>query len=428
MIKLIQNSYDQPKYLMPAIDRFLPLLVFLVFFGGKMQAQNLQAYLTAAQAVNPIVVENENLTAIAVLEVDKAKAANNLPEITTTANFLYAPVVEGVSYDEAITNGQLYSGQLNVNMPLLTRPNVEAQVVNSLINQQLYRQNTLLSQHDLARQVTEQYILTWQNLERTATTQRLLDLLSEQEKLVRTFAENAILSQSDVLFFTIEKSNQQIALQDYQIAYRQNLSTLNLLSGKVDTSQIELQQPEITLNADTIGLSNFLKTYQLDSLLAQSEQQLSELKYRPQLSAFANYGVNAIRLNDIYKKFGFSVGVNFSMTLFDGNQRDLTRQQTQLRQMTSRSQREYQTRQVQQQRLMALQQIRLLDDKIAALQRQVSDYDTLLKFYRERIAQGELSVNDYMNTIKSFATAQADFISLKTSRLLLVNDYNYWNW
>jgi hypothetical protein len=52
----------------------------------------------------------------------------------------------------------------------------------------------------------------------------------------------------------------------------------------------------------------------------------------------------------------------------------------------------------------------------------------LLKFYRERIAQGELSVNDYMNTIKSFAAVQADFTSLKTSRLLLVNDYNYWNW
>jgi outer membrane protein TolC len=409
------------------ISRIVLLLSFS-FTGTQAWAQTLQSYLDAAHANNPVLQTNENLAAIAGLEVDKARGTYQLPNINATGNFLYAPVVQGVGYENAITNGALYSGQLNVNMPLLTRPNVEAQVKNSLVSQQLYRQNTALSQHDLARQVTGQYILTWQNLERIATTQRLLDLLTEQEKVVRVFAQNAILSQSDVLFFTIEKENQQLALRDFQIAYRQGLAALNLLCGKVDTAYTELQQPAIFLKTDTVGLSNFLKSYQLDSLLAASNQEISELKYRPQVSAFANYGLNAIMLKDIYKKFGFSAGVNFSLTIFDGHQRSLTRQQTQLSQMTSQVQREYQARQVGQQRLAAMQQIELLDAKIAAVQRQLSDYETLLKFYRERIAQGELSVNDYMNTIKSFAAVQADFTSLKTSRLLLVNDYNYWNW
>ena len=292
----------------------------------------------------------------------------------------------------------------------------------------MYRQNTARSLHDLDQQVTEQYILTWQNLERIANAQNLLDILTEQEKVVRAFAENAILSQSDVLFFTIEKENQQLTLRDFQIAYRQGLSNLNLLAGQVDTAYAELQKPEIVWRADTSGLSNFLLTYRLDSLLAQSEQELSELKYRPQMSAFANEGLNAIRLGNSYKKFGFSVGLNFSYTLFDGNQRSLNRQQTQLRQQTSQAQRAFQAGQVRQQRLIALQQINLLDAKIGATQRQLAQYETLLKFYRERIAQGELSVNDYINTIKSFAAVQADFVSLKTSRLLLVNNYNYWNW
>ena len=407
---------------------FLFTLIFLTTLAEMSQAQNLQTYLAAAHANSPVLQENQNLAAIADLEVEKTKAALKKPEISATGNYLYAPIAHGVGYDAAITNISLYSAQLNVNMPLFTRPQVEAQVKNSLVSQQLYRQNTSLSLHDLERQVTEQYILTWQNLERIASTQNLLGILTEQEKLVRAFAQNAILSQSDVLFFTIEKENQQLALRDFQMAYRQGLASLNLLAGRVDTAYVELQKPEIQLKADTVGLSNFLLTYRLDSLQAQSEQELSELKYRPQVSAFGNEGLNAIKLGNIYKKFGFSVGLNFSLTLFDGNQRDLTRQQTQLRQQTSQVQRAFQAGQVQQQRLIALQQINLLDDKIEAVQRQLASYDTLLKFYWERIAQGELSVNDYMNTVKSFAAAQTDFISLKTSRLLLVNDYNYWNW
>ena len=412
---------------MPSISSLL-LLVFLIMLHYPAQAQTLQTYLAAAHASSPVLLENQNLAAIADLEVEKTKAAYKMPEISATGNFLYAPVVKGVGYDEAITNIALYSAQLNINKPLFIRPQVEAQVKTSLVNQEMYRQNTARSLHDLDQQVTEQYILTWQNLERIANAQNLLDILTEQEKVVRAFAENAILSQSDVLFFTIEKENQQLTLRDFQIAYRQGLSNLNLLAGQVDTAYAELQKPEIVWRADTSGLSNFLLTYRLDSLLAQSEQELSELKYRPQMSAFANEGLNAIRLGNSYKKFGFSVGLNFSYTLFDGNQRSLNRQQTQLRQQTSQAQRAFQAGQVRQQRLIALQQINLLDAKIGATQRQLAQYETLLKFYRERIAQGELSVNDYINTIKSFAAVQADFVSLKTSRLLLVNNYNYWNW
>ncbi|MCB9290545.1 MAG: TolC family protein [Lewinellaceae bacterium] len=382
------------------------LLLTLFLAGGKAEAQTLQEYLDSARANNPVSQENQNLSAIAALEVDKAKAMYYLPEVSASGNFLYAPVVKGVGYEEAITNGALYSAQLNINMPLFTRRKVEAQMKNSAVNQEAYRNNIELSQHDLDRQVTEQYILTWQNLERIAATQRLLDILSEQEKVVRVFAENAILSQSDVMFFTIEKENRQLALRDYQIAYRQGLATLNLLCGRVDTTFVELQPPEISLNSDSTGPSRFLDSYQLDSLLAASNQEMAELKYYPQVSAFANGGLNAIMVKDIYKKLGLSVGLNFSMPIFDGRQRSMARQQMQLSQMANGAQREFQTKQINQQRLMGLQQIGLLDDKIKAMQRQLSDLEGLLKLYRERIARGELSVNDYINTIKSYAELQ----------------------
>ncbi|HMQ62250.1 MAG TPA: TolC family protein [Flavilitoribacter sp.] len=404
-------------------------LFFLLWFTpGRMNAQTLQSFLDAAQANNPVAQENRNLAAIAGLESDRVRAAYRMPEISATGNLLYAPVVKGVGYEEAVTNGALYSAQLNANLPLFTRPRVEAQVKNNLISQQMYNRQTALSQHELARQVTEQFILTWQDLERITTTRQLLDFLSEQEKLVRVFAENAILSQSDVLFFGIEKQNQQLALQDLQVNYRQGLATLNLLCGLTDTSYVELQAPQIALATDTADLSNFLEMYRLDSLLTAGNQEISELKYRPQATAFANGGLNAVMFKTIFKKFGFSAGLNFSITLFDGHQRDLTRQQTRLMQVTNQANRDFQSNQVKQHRLLARQQINLLDSKIQAAQQQISDYDTLLKFYRERIARGELSVNDYMNAFKSYASLRGDFTTLQTSRLLLINEYNYWNW
>lgn len=408
--------------------RFVIGLLVLTVGRYYVQAQTLEMYLATARTNNPVAVENENQAALAGLELQKTNAALKLPEISATGNFLYAPVVQDVGYDLSITNGALYSAQLNVNQPLFSRRQVEAQETNTRVNQAVYRQQTALSQRELARQVTEQYILTWQNQELAANTQRVLDILIEQEKVIRAFAENAILAQSDVLLFTIEKENQQLALLDIRTAYRQGLATLNLLCGVVDSNFVVLQQPEIPLQAAIPDKSGFLVSYQLDSLLAASNQELWDLKYRPQVAAFANGGLNAIQLKDIYKKFGFSVGVNFSITLYDGHQRDLSRQQMELSQQTSRTQRDFQANQVEQQRLIALQQIDLLDARMEAARKQLEDYEILLRSYRDRIAQGELSVNDYINVIKSFAAAQGALTFMETTRLLWVNNYNYWNW
>jgi outer membrane protein TolC len=407
-----------------------PHVLFLIFVTAWSQvpAQSLETYLSLARSHNPAIRENENLAVMAGLEAAKARAVYQLPEISTTGNYLFAPVVQGIGYDNSITNGGLYSAQLNINQPLFTGPQVDAQVATSEVNQQIYRQQIVLSGHELDRQVTEQYLLAWQNLERVAYTERLLEILTEQEKVVRVFAENGILSQSDVLFFAIEKENQRLAMQDFQIAYRQGLAALNLLCGQVDTAYTTLMQPEIRLLANPGERSRFLEIFQLDSLLAASNQTLSEMKYRPQVAVFANGGLNAVMLQQSYKRVGISAGINFSLMLYDGHQRDLNRQQTKLGQETRRVQSAFQQNQVQQQRLSLLQQIRLLNDKIEAARRQVARYDTLLQFYRERIARGELSVNDYMNSIRSFASAQADLTSLKTSQLLLMNAYNYWNW
>ena len=95
-------SFPKPFF---AITKFTPLiyrcLLLLTLFlaGGKAEAQTLQEYLDSARANNPVSQENQNLSAIAALEVDKAKAMYYLPEVSASGNFLYAPVVKGVGYE-----------------------------------------------------------------------------------------------------------------------------------------------------------------------------------------------------------------------------------------------------------------------------------------------------------------------------------------
>ncbi|MCB0535533.1 MAG: hypothetical protein KDC28_10895 [Saprospiraceae bacterium] len=83
-----------------------------------LPGQNLPYYLDAALHSNPVVQQNINLSYIARLDAEKAQSVLNKPEITTTGNLLFAPLIKGVGYDEAITNGALYSAQINANIPL----------------------------------------------------------------------------------------------------------------------------------------------------------------------------------------------------------------------------------------------------------------------------------------------------------------------
>lgn len=393
-----------------------------------LPGQNLPYYLDAALHSNPVVQQNINLSYIARLDADKAQSLLNKPEITTTGNLLFAPLINGVGYDEAITNGALYSAQINANIPLFNQAQSKAYLVNSQIKQQIYRQNTQQSQHDLIRQVTEQYILTWQNLEQLVSIKEVLDLLNDQERLILALMQNGILLQSDVQLFQIEKAGRELTYKEYQTAYRKNLATLNLLCGIVDTSFTELSPPSIELQTVVPDTSNFLEPFRLDSVMAASDQEVFELKYRPQFSAFGNYGLNAIKLKDINKRFGFSAGLNFSLTISDGHQKELNCQQMVLYQLNSQNQKDYLSKQVKQQMLSARQEIRLLDEKLVAVQKQITDYDRLLAIYSQRLAQGDLSVNDYLNTIKSYVALKGDLTQMKSSRLLLINNYNFWNW
>ncbi|MGE5410098.1 MAG: TolC family protein, partial [Clostridiales bacterium] len=108
----------------PAVRIFLFLFVLI---NSQLSAQNsLQYYLAAAFQNNPSIKENKNNIQIRNLDRSLNNAQYNLPQVSLTANYLFTPYFnnnpvvttspdpKAIGYDASVTNGGLYSAQVNV--------------------------------------------------------------------------------------------------------------------------------------------------------------------------------------------------------------------------------------------------------------------------------------------------------------------------
>ncbi|MBW3127157.1 TolC family protein [Hymenobacter profundi] len=407
--------------------------------------RDLAYYLAQAQQNSPLARDAQNQVQAAGLEAQRLRALYTRAQVTVSGNYLVAPVLSHdngqtkllysgenatnyTGYDKALSNGALYQGLVQLTQPLFAtgRYNVYAQQTQNLA---LSQQNLArLSVHDLEKLVADQYILCRQDLEQLTYVRELLAILNTQSLLVRKLVEASLLKQSDYTLLTIEQQTQQLALNTYRAAYRRDLLDLNVLSGIGDTTEVVLPAPNVTLQRTPVAAPRFLERYRLDSLGLAATQQVFELRYRPQASAFVNGGLNAVSFGDIPNRFGTSAGLSFSLFLFDGHQRELSRQRTGiLLRSVQQARQNFQTvNPVREQRILG--ELRALEERQRLARAQLASYRSLLDSYKREVIAGQLSVINYVQVLKSYAAASRDLVLLDNNRLLLINAYNYWNW
>lgn len=408
-------------------------------------ARDLSFYLSQAQQNSPLARDAQNQIQAAGLEAQRLRALYTRALVTVSGNYLVAPVLshdngqtklmysaENASnytgYDKNLSNGALYQGLVQLTQPLFAtgRYNVYAQQTQNLA---LSQQNLArLSVHDLEKLVADQYILCRQDLEQLTYVRELLGILNTQSLLVRKLVEASLLKQSDYTLLTIEQQTQQLALNTYRAAYRRDLLDLNVLSGLGDTTEVLLPAPNLPLQRPPVAAPRFLERYRLDSLGLAATQQVFELRYRPQANAFVNGGLNAVSFGDIPNRFGTSAGLSFSLFLFDGHQRELSRQRTGiLLRSVQQARQNFQTvNPVRQQRILG--ELRALEERQRLARAQLASYRSLLDSYKREVIAGQLSVINYVQVLKNYAAAGRDLVLLDNNRLLLINAYNYWNW
>ncbi len=426
------------------MDKKLLLLLSFIYgsFAGSAQT-DLQFYIQSAQNNSPLIKDNKNQSEATKIEVERLKALYTKPQVGITANYLFAPVLSQdngkttlqlnpdntnkyFGQDVSLTNGALYQGLIGVNQPLFMQSKFKVVADEAMISTKVNENNILLTNYELEKIITDQYILCLLDRRQIAFLDKYINLLKDQKELVTKLVNGSVFKLSDITLLNIEIQSQLIALQTVQASYKKNLMDMNAIAGITDTSYHELVVVDLQLTA--IANSNaFIEKFALDSSIIVARQKVFELRYKPQLNTFANGGINAASISTLPRRFGVAAGISFTKTLFDGRQKEINERKTNTLLKTSQAYRESFLNQNTARKNNLIEQLKAIDDRMKLSETQVKEYDKLLGYYKQELLKGQIPVINYVNTVKSAIILEKDFITMQTNRQLLINTYNYWN-
>ncbi len=417
------------------------IIFYSVLLSINLFAQNnLDYYIGKAIENNPSLIELINQIQINDLQKDLDFAQNSALQISLSSNYLFVPYFNNnngiittnpdpnaIGYDIGITNGGLYSTQLNINKNIFNGAVNEAIANQRTIQNESISNNIELLKREITKQVTYQYLQSYLFLKLYEMTNELTSYLKEQLIILGELVESGMAKQSEYLLLSIESENHNIAANEYYSQYKVNLILLNTLCGIKDSSVIVIDTVSLQIK-EGFKVSELLKKFTLDSLALQNQQQIFETKYQPQVSLFFNTGLNAIELNNIQRKFGLSAGINFSLQIFDGNQRSITEQQNKIAIKTVQSYKENFSLQLFNQRNSDAARLRTLRNILDNLSKQIEKYNTLIKISERELQQGQLSMIEYLTILKNYIELKKNKINADVNYQIEMNNYNYWNY
>lgn len=421
------------------------VLGFFILFGANAIAQpTFDLYLENAKKNSPLIIDNKNQSRANQLEAERLKAQYTKTQLSVTGNYLFAPIINNdnnnskldlnspgaekyYGYDIAASNGGQYQALLNLTQPLFNNQRYQTFAEQALVASQINSNNAHLTEHDVEKAIGDQYILCLLDKQQWQFTDSLILLLSQQQSILKKLTQNGLMKQSDLSLLTIELKAQQNFRVNFFTTYKRDLLDLNALCGIADTSFVVLPDISLAINPDTL-ISHFMMKYRLDSINLVAQRKVFELKYRPFVNAYANTGLNAVYAPTILNRFGMSAGLNLTWNIFDGHQRQINEQKTKALLSSASSYKNYFNVQNNVRKKRILNEINGLDQRLNIIQQQLTEYNTLMAFYKKELSLGQLPVINYINVLKTQIAAKRDYLLLQTNKQLLINLYNYWNW
>jgi hypothetical protein len=415
------------------------LILFLscqIFLGQK----NLDYYIGKALENSPSLNQFQNERAIAKLQNKLDEAQNSAFQISLTGDYLFAPFFnnsnglisadpdsKAIGYDVGITNGGLYSAQVNVqknifNGNLLDLLNKKNELSDKGISNEIK-----IEEHNIRKNVTEQYLGCIQFLKLYELAKENSGNINKQLAIIKTQIEKGFVKVQDYLLLKIECKNQNSMTNEAWRNYKSGLIQLNSLCGIQDSSTVDLETTNL-IKTSKNSESNFTSKYSIDSMLIINQQDLFENKYKPQVSVFMNTGLNAVDLEYMERKFGLSAGINLSLPLFDGNQKDITRQQNEIYGLNIRQNKDFLQKNLFLQRQNGLERMKSTKASLESILDQIKDYDQVIQLSQKQVEQGSMNMIEYLTIIKNHIELLKNKITAEINYQLEINNYNYWNW
>lgn len=414
------------------------LLILFILSDVLIAQYNLDYYLSRGFENSPVLKEIKNSEFYNKLQSELNYSQTSAPQVYLSANYLFAPFFnnngkilstnpdpKAIGYDVGITNGGLYSAQINVEKNIFNGGLSDALNRQIGTQQQQLNFNYNLEQRNLKKQITDQYLASYQSFLLYQLSKNISDNINSQLKITGDLVEKGFVKAQDYLLLKIEYQNQQIAISENFQKYKTDLLQLNSVCGIKDTQTVIIDSSQIQMNTSKSNF-DFLEKYRIDSLITSNQQELFESKYQPQVKLFFNTGLNAVEIDGIQRKFGLSAGVDFQLPIFDGGQKDLTRQQNLVSLNSIGSYKKYALANIENELQNSVSNIKLLRNNLENIKNQLKDYNDLINISIKQLNSGNLSMIEYLSIIKNYIELQKNKIEKETSLQLEINNYNYW--
>ena len=420
---LKQNSFyciDMPRRLIIFLFLLFPLFSFA-------QNKDLDYFINQSISNDPKFTEFRNLILANKIDSQLIVAGNRF-QITGSGNAYYAPIINGWGYDEAITNGQQLSALVALNKQIYNKRNLTLQFRGLQLQNDSLSNSSVIYQQDLKKTIITQYILTYGDQLQLKFNDDIISLLTKEEQILKTLTEKNVYRQADYLSFLVTLQQQQLTRNQLMVQYKNNYATLNYLSGIVDTVTETLANPDLQVKINLNKLSSpFFFNYKIDSLRLQNERLLAEAQYRPKVNLFADAGYQSTFILNPYKNFGYNIGINLTVPIYDGHQKRLQFTKLDIEERTRQKQHDFFYNQYQQQIQQLQQQLNDLESLAEPVNKQIAYLETLIEVNGKLLETGDIRITDYILALNNYITAKNQVIQNQIERYQIIQQLNYWN-
>ncbi len=404
------------------------LAIALIIQGMTLfsQVRSIYFYIEQGVANNPLLKDFSNQIRANSIDSLLIKA-NRVPKVAFNGSLFYAPIINDLGYSEAVTNGGIFSTLVNVSQDIFTRKTTEAQFAKLGIQNLSLSNTEKITGKELKKAITFQYLDVFFLSRDMASDLDVLKSLENEDAMLKQLTERGIYRQTEYLSFSLERQSQELNYYEAITQYRKELSQLNLLCGIQDTSLVMLSLPGIEMrNAENPETNPLFLHFRLDSLSIQNEKTILDRNYKPKISWFTDAGILNNVPGEIYKNFGFSLGMNFSLPIYDGNQRKLNYQKLKNTEETRKYYQDYFKRQYDVQLQQLKDELARTKSMIREIDKQITTSALLVKTYKELLEKGGLPVTDYVFAIKNYITIKRNSNQYQKRILQIINEINYW--
>ena len=352
--------------------------------------------------------------------------ASKMPQVEARSQLLYSPVFGNFGYDEVVTDGGNYQAVMGVSQNIFNNREMSNKFQAIDVQHQIANNSSKISIAELTKIITEQYLISCADYNDLSFNKSSLELSYKENMITRQFVINGLCKQTDYLSLQVETQSLEILVNQLKNQFEKDIRLLNRLCGLNDTGLYDLDLPvlEITGVAE-ISKSPLFIQYEIDSLRIVNEIEGVDIRYRAKINWFADAGFLTATPFNFYRHFGFSAGINLSVPVYDGNQKEKEKQKLKLAENTRSSYLDNFTTRYYQQVQQLNTELESLKALTIQLENQLATSEQLVNALRRQLESGIIEMTEYINAIRGYRNINKDLSDNRIRILQVINEINY---